>query len=184
MIGHYGNGAINIGPQLTDLAGFVGQFVLPPVERHRLGNREQVDRPGQQDALFKGPAQQRQIMLHCGGKEVFAGDEHDDEIGGRAKLGPIGFFRQAAGVEAHGGSVALHRGQPVNIVAGLKRGQIIIQAALGIDDQLAIARQLDDGIGPLAATVTGHVGLQGEIDAGAQARHFQRVGQLLFAPTA
>ena len=87
-------------------------------------------------------------------------------------------------MEAHGGGVALHRGQPITIVAGLQRGQIIIQAALGIDDQLAITRQLDDGIGPLAAAVAGHVGLQGEIDAGAQARHFQRVGQLLFAPAA
>ena len=182
MLGHGGDGGVQVCSQLADFTGLLCQRLLPPHQRHRLGDGEQVDRPGEQDALFKGPAQQRQIMLHRGGEEILARNEHHHEIGRRAELVPIGLVAQPAGMGAHGGGVALERRQPRRFIGRLQRRQIVIHRAFGIDDQLPPARQVDDRIRPLAAAIPRHMGLQGKIDIGAQPGHLQRVEKLLLAP--
>ena len=106
--------------------------------------------------MIGGELDQRRIVLQRGAQERLGRQEHHDELGRRGGTAPSRSWRRGRVTWlADLTRVLLQVGVAEAVVGGLERVEIGEQRRLGVDDQLASARKLDDQIGRAPAVVGG-----------------------------
>src|SRR3546814_6291106 len=86
----------------------------------------------------------RGILIERSGEKMFPRNEHDDEIGGVGKLGPIAFGAERVDMGLHRRGVRREVRRLLALVDRAERILIGVQRHLGVDDEALSARYLQD----------------------------------------
>ena len=185
MAAHDGEALVELLAELGDFVGVAGLVLDAPAIGDRLAQAEQRGGRHQQDALFHRLGHQVGRALKRSDQEAVAGHEHRHEVGRLLllELVPVGLSRQAGDVLAQAGGVAIKRRGAHLLVGRILGFEIGGQRALGVDDELAAARQVDHHVGAQRG-LAGQMVLLGEIVLRIETRDIEHVAQRLLAPAA
>jgi hypothetical protein len=108
--------------------------------------------------------------------------EHDDEVGGRLKMLPVGLVAETDDMVADLARVILQLAVADPFVLGFHRVEIRRRGHLGIDDNVLSAGQANDQVGCEANAVSSRRFLDVEVAVLEHARRFDDTAQLQLAP--
>jgi len=124
------------------------------------------------------------IVFDGGVEEGFAGEEHDDVFGGSGELGPVAFAGKVAGAAADLLGVALEVAAAGVVVGGGGGVEEGVETGFAVDDDVALAGEIDDQVGLQSALLGVDAFLFDEVAAVGEAGEFDEAAQGDFAPLA
>ena len=184
MLGEDADALVQLAARLAHLLRRLGHALLAPRLRRAPEQRDQVDRAREDHPLRHAAIDQLGVDRERGAKEVLAGKEHHDELGTGLELVAVRLAGESRHVIAHQPRVVLQQPLPHRLVGRLLGVEIRPHHGLGVDHDVAPAREPDHQVRAQAAVVAGDRHLLVEITMIEHARQLDDAPELDLAPAA
>src|SRR5579872_3504587 len=146
MLAERGKALVEIGAQLADLTRVLRQLLLTPTEGDGAQQRDERRGRREDDVLRHARFDQPRVLLERRAVEMLAGKEHHHEVRSLVELLPIRLASQRIDMRADVARELYHLRAAHLLVGALDRVKKGLRGRLGVDDDGAVVRELDDHV--------------------------------------